>query len=277
MYNRKEDDMRFIFTGVLILTLSMVHAEQSISGGSGLFYARKAEVIDSGKFDIGVFQSLTDYRVEETSYPFRSSDSQFQVNAGYGFLNLVELTTALPVYFNSGYENKTSIGNISLIGKVAIPREPIGGLLKLGATLAVGLPTADKDKMLGSGKANVLGEVNLGFYFHKWSLHLNFGFEEKDYYYEVEPAQGLLLKPTLEGSLAFLYNPVGFLDLVAELNGKSVRGFERGDEDLFALIGARARILNLLYIQAGAGLGLPTIVKKTNTDFVFNIGAGIKL
>lgn len=262
---------------LMVFLCANLYAEQTINGGSGLFYARKAEVIDSGKIDIGAFYNFTDFRVEESSYPPRSSDNLVQVNAGYGFLGLGEFDVAIPVFFNSGFENESSIGNIALLGKVALPREPLGGLLKLGATLSVGFPTADKDKLLGSGKVNVLGEANLGLYFHKWSLHLNLGFEEKDYYYEVEPAEGLLLKPTLVGSFAFLYNPVDFLDLVAEFNGKSVKGFERGDEDLFALIGARIRLLNLLYVQAGAGVGLPTIIRKTNTDFTLNVGAGIIL
>lgn len=262
---------------VFLSTTNALNAEQTISGGSGLFYARKAEVVDSGRFDIGAFYNFTDFRVEKTSYPERSSDNLIQVNAGYGFLGLGEFAIGIPVYFNSGFENETSIGNITLIGKVALPKEPLAGLLKFGATLAVGFPTADKDKLLGSGKVNVLGEANLGLYFHKWSLQLNFGFEESDYYYEVEPAEGLLLKPTLEGSFAFLYNPINSLDLVAELNGKSVRGFERGDEDLFALLGARLKLLDILYLQAGAGVGLPTIIRKTNTDFVINIGAGVKL
>jgi hypothetical protein len=262
---------------VFLSALNVIYAEQTIKGGSGLFYARQAGVVDSGKFDIGAFYNFTDFRVEKDSYPPRSSDNLVQVNAGYGILGLSEIAVALPVYFNSGFENETSIGDITLIGKVALPREPLGGLLKLGATLSVGFPSADKDKLLGSGKANVLGEANLGLYFHKWSAHLSFGFAEEDYYYEGEPERGLLLKPTLVGSFAFLYNPIKPIDLVAEFNGKSVRGFERGDEDLFALIGLRARLLNLLYVQAGAGIGLPTIIVKTNTDFVFNIGAGIKL
>lgn len=269
--------MKKAFFLLLVLTAHTVYAEQTINGGSGLFYARKTEVVDSGKFDIGAFYNFTDFRVEKDSSPPRSSDNLVQVNAGYGFLGLGEFDVAIPVYFNSGYENETSIGNIALLGKIAFPKEPLGGLLKFGATLSVGFPTADKDKLLGSGKVNVLGEANLGFYFHKWSVHLNLGFEEKDYYYEVEPAEGLLLKPTLVGSFAFLYNPVDFLDLVAELNGKSVRGFERGDEDLFALIGARLKLLDILYLQAGAGIGLPTIIRKTNTDFVVNVGVGVKL
>ncbi len=261
---------------LLLLTGHTLYGEQTINGGSGLFYARKAEVVDSGKFDIGAFYNFTDFRVEE-GYKQRSSDNLVQVNGGYGFSGLGEVGVAIPVYFNSGFENESSIGNIALLGKIALPEEPIGGLLKIGATLLVGFPTADKDKLLGSGKVNVLGEANLGLYFHRWSVHLNFGFEERDYYYEVEPEKGLLLKPTLEGSFAFLYNPVESLDLVAELNGKSVKGFERGDEDLFALIGARAKLFNLLYLQAGAGVGLPTIIRKTNTDFVVNAGAGIIL
>ncbi len=269
--------MKKTFFLLLVLTEHVLHAGQSINGGSGLFYARKAEVVDSGEFDIGAFYNFTDFRVEESSYPPRSSDNLVQVNAGYGFLGLGEVGIAIPVYFNSGFENESSIGNIALLGKIALPEEPIGGLLKVGATLLVGFPTADKDKLLGSGKVNLLGEANIGFYFHKWSMHLNFGFEERDYYYEVEPSEGLLLKPTLEGSFAFLYNPIKALDLVAELNGKSVKGFERGDEDLFALIGARVKLLNLLYFQAGAGVGLPTIIRKTNTDFVVNVGAGVIL
>lgn len=269
---------RFAFTiFVFFVTFSALNAEQTISGGSGLFYAREAEVVDSGKFDIGAFYNLTDFRVEKDYYPPRSSDNLVRVNAGYGFLGIGEFGIALPVYFNSGYENETGIGNITVIGKIALPEEPLGGLLKIGASLLVGFPTADKDKLLGSGKVNVLGEANLGLYFHKWSVHLNFGFSEEDYYYESEPAAGLLLKPTLVGSFAFLYNPVKPLDLVAEFNGKSVRGFERGDEDLFALVGARVRLLDILYLQAGAGVGLPTIIRKTNTDFVFNVGAGVKI
>lgn len=268
--------MKKAFFLLLVLMGHALHAEQAINGGSGLFYARKAEVLDSGKFDVGAFYNFTDFRVEG-SYPPRNPDNLVQINAGYGFLGLGEVAIALPVYFNSGYEKESSIGNITLLGKIALPKKPLGGLLKLGATLAVRLPTADRDKLLGSGKVNVLGEANLGLYFHKWSVHLNFGFEESDYYYEVEPAEGLLLKPTLVGSFAFLYNPVELLDLVAELNGKSVKGFERGDEDLFALIGARLRLLDILYLQAGAGVGLPTIIRKTNTDFVINVGAGINL
>ncbi|HEY4716923.1 MAG TPA: hypothetical protein VII00_07435 [bacterium] len=269
---------KFTCLVVLLFTgLTGIYADQSVNGGTGLFFARKAEVIDSGSLDAGAFYNFTNFRVEETSFPPRNSDNLVTINCGYGLLGYGELGAVIPVLFNSGYQNESSIGNISIVGKIALPKKPIADLLKIGATIVVSAPTSDKDKLLGSGKVNLLGEANFSLFLQKWSVHLNFGFKEEDYYYEVAPENGISLKPVVEGSLGFLYNPVEFIDLVAELNGKSVKGITPADEDLFALIGVRLKLLDLVSAQAGVGVGLPSIIKKANTDFLLNVGVGIKL
>lgn len=251
----------------------------SANGGSGLIATRTPDVLTRNSWNASGFLNYTGH-LAPTDYGYPSglsrdwSDQTLSGIFNYGFLNNLEGGLVFPIDFSGGPKSATGLQNIDLLGKVEFLNRD-NTPISLGSTLVVGIPSASKSDILGSGNANVSIEVNLGYRANeKNRLYANVGFEEGDYFNKAQPALGYKTVPILLASLSYEYaillekayfsvEIVGRSSDIGAGSDGSTDLIPLGQEDIYALFGLRYLPTRVAAITFGLGAGLPDPMRGT--------------
>ncbi len=263
----------------------------SANGGSGLIATRTPDVLNRNAWNASGFFNYTGHLAPADysgSYPSGSglsrdwSDATLSGIFNYGFLNKLEGGLVFPIDFSGGPKSQTGLNNINLLGKYEFLKRD-NTPLSVASTLVVGIPSASKSSVLGSGNVNVQIEANLGYRVNeKNRLYADVGFQEGDYLSKADPLKGYQAVPILLASLSYeyaillekAYFSVELVGKAANLgagNSGSTDLIPLGDEDLYALFGLRYLPTKITALTLGLGGGLPDPV-RTDTNYLATIG-----
>ena len=274
----------------LLISGNVFAAMPSDSGGSGLIATRTPDVLSRDAWNLSGFLGYTGHLApSDYGYPSGYSRDWADTNISgifnYGFLNNLEGGIVFPVDINGGPKSQSGLNNIDVLGKYRFldgKTTPIS----LAATLVVGIPSADKSSVLGSGDTNVGAEADFGYRIggsEKNMLYWDVGFKQGDYFNKAQPSKGYQNVPILLASLSYEYailleKAYFSVELVGQSaniggsgNSSSTEIIPLGDEDLYALFGFRYLPTNVTALTVGVGGGLPDPV-RTDTNYLATLG-----
>lgn len=265
-------------------------AMPSSAGGSGLIATRTPDVLGRNSWNVSGFLNYTGHLAPADysgSYPSGYSrnygDTSLTGIFNYGFIKNLEGGIVFPIDISAGPKSQGGLGNIDVLGKYRFLNGATSPI-SLAGTLLIGVPSADKSAILGSGNANVGIEANLGYKVkgsEKNKLFLDVGFKEGDYFDKAEPTKSYQIAPFLLASLSYQYAILlekAFFSV--ELIGSSALGkaskssqeiIPLGDEDFYALFGFRYLPKPVMALSVGIGGGLPDPM-RTDTNYLATLG-----
>ncbi len=274
----------------LLLTGNVWAAMPSNTGGSGLIATRTPDVLSGNSWNASAFLNYTGHLAPSDysgSYPSGFSRDWSDTNISgifnYGFIDNLEGGIVFPIDISGGPKSQSGVGNIDVLGKYRFLKGDTTPV-SLAATLVVGIPSASKTDVLGSGDTNIGVEANLGYRMggnNKNMLYLDVGFQQGDYLSKARPTivQNV---PILLASLSYEYaillekayfsvELVGRSSDIGSGSSGSTDIIPLGDEDLYALFGFRYLPTRVTAIAIGLGGGLPDPM-RTDTNYVATLG-----
>ncbi len=274
----------------LLLTGNVWAALPSGSGGSGLIVTRTPDVLLRNAWNASAFFNYTGHSAPSSyngsyasGYSRDWSDAGISGIFNFGFINNLEGGLVFPIDISGGPKSEGGIKDINILGKYKFLNGKTSPI-SLAATMVIGIPSASKSQVLGSGNANVSVEADLGYQAGKSiknMLYANLGFKEGDYFSKAQPLKGYSLAPILFASLSYEYAVLlekAYLSV--ELVGRSVLGkagsssseiIPIGDEDLYALFGFRYLPTPVTALSLGLGGGIPDPM-RTDTNYMATFG-----
>jgi len=259
-------------------------------GGSGLLASHTADVLPFGNYGasgyvFSTFHILPDEYKEsgiksggEGGLPKKDIDLQMSFN--WGIWNRVEAGVMFPVALASGIKSGFGIKNIKVLGRFDIYDNPAKPVL-VAATAYVGVPSASSD--VGSGDTSGGLEGNVSYLFgqgKRYVLNANLGYEIADYISKAFPGEKYQSEGRLNFSGSLSYLAIEKLLLSAEgiytsALGKGSSGeiFSWGDDDLFAVLGARYLPKKYIALSIGGGFGIPFDELRDDTNYIILAGA----
>ncbi|MGC8579410.1 MAG: LytR C-terminal domain-containing protein [bacterium] len=280
-----------VFTTVvgLLIAINVFAAMPSNSGGSGLIVTRTPDVLTQNSWNASLFLGYTGHLTpSDYGYPSGYSRDWADTNISgifnYGFIKNLEGGIVFPVDINGGPKQESGIENINLLGKYKF-LDGTTTPISLAGTLVIGIPSASKTAVLGSGDANVGIEADFGYRIRgneRNMLYWDIGFKQGDYYDKATPLKGYQSVPILLASLSYeyaillekAYFSVELIGQSANLGKASSSSSEiipLGDEDFYGLLGIRYLPTRFTAISFGVGGGLPDPV-RTDTNYLATIG-----
>jgi hypothetical protein len=185
-----------------------------------------------------------------------------------------------PVALASGIKGGFGIKNIKVLGRFDIYDNPAKPVL-VAATGYVGVPSAGSN--MGSGDMSGGLEGNLSYVFgaaKRYVLNVNLGYEIADYISKAFPQEKYQSEGRLNFSGSLSYLAIEKLLLSAEgiytsAMGKGSSGeiLPFGDDDLFAVLGARILPKKYIALSIGAGFGIPFDTLRDDTNYIALAGA----
>jgi len=259
-------------------------------GGSGLLASHTADVLPFGNYGASgyVFSSFhilpDEYKASgikeggEGGLPKKDIDLQMSFN--WGIWERVEAGIMFPVALSSGVKGGFGIKNIKVLGRFDIYDNPAKPVL-VAATAYVGVPSASAD--VGSGDMSGGLEGNFSYLFgagKRYVLNANLGYEIADYISKAFPQDKYEATGRLNFSGSLSYLAIEKLLLSAEgiyysVLGKGSEGeiFTWGDDDLFAVLGARYLPKKYIALSIGGGFGIPFDELRDDTNYIVLAGA----
>lgn len=274
----------------LLISSNGFAAMPSNSGGSGLIATRTPDVLSRNSWNLSAFLGYTGH-LTPSSYGYPSGYSRDWASTNisgifnYGFIKNLEGSIVFPVDISSGPKSESGLKNIDVLGKYRFldgETTPIS----LAATLVVGIPSASKSAVLGSGDTNVGVEADFGYRIggsDKNMLYWDIGFKQGDYFDKAQPLKGYQNVPILLASLSYEYailleKAYLSVELVGQsanigASGNSGSGqiIPLGDENLYGLLGIRYLPTHVTALTFGVGGGLPDPI-RTDTNYLATLG-----
>ncbi len=274
----------------LLISGNVLAAMPSDSGGSGLIATRTPDVLSRQAWNVSGFLGYTGHLTpSDYGYPSGYSRDWADTNISgifnYGFLNNLEGGIVFPIDISGGPKSQSGLQNIDVLGKYRFLNGDTSPI-SLASTLVIGIPSADKSSVLGSGDTNISIEADLGYRIggsEKNMLYLDAGFKQGDYYDKAQPLKGYQNVPILLASLSYeyaillekAYFSVELVGQSANIGASGNSGSNQiiplGDEDLYGLFGIRYLPTRVTALTLGVGGGLPDPV-RTDTNYLATIG-----
>ncbi len=274
----------------LLISGNVLAAMPSNTGGSGLIQTRTPDVLTRDAWNVSAFLGYTGHLTPSdygnpSGYSRDWADTNLSGIFNYGFLNNLEGGIVFPVDLSGGPKSQSGLQNIDVLGKYRFLKGDVSPL-SLAATLVVGIPSASKTSVLGSGDTNVGVEADFGYRIgdnEKNMLYADVGFKQGDYYDKAQPLKGYQNVPILLASLSYEYailleKAYFSVELIGQsanigASGNSGSGqiIPLGDEDFYGLLGIRYLPTRVTALAFGVGGGLPDPV-RTDTNYLVTIG-----
>jgi len=215
--------------------------------------------LNKGGMQLDMFGRYTNYGFPDP----RTDVADFIFVGNYGITGRLNLSVMTPFSWISGDPNNFGFTDILLGAKYKLLRRN-GFTISLSPILS--LPVGKKEDLLGSGKVNLMVDVNVAFNKNHITFFTNGGFGKNQY------VQGdVIVNPSgsfggLRGEVRNEYIIVGSggvsFDLLSHLTflfegvGQIVPEFS--DKDFYFQVGGILRIHNSLRLKGSGGLGLPS-------------------
>jgi len=219
--------------------------------------------LNKGGIQLDMFGRYTNYGFPDP----RTDVADFIFVGNYGIMDRLSLSVTTPFSWISGDPNNLGFTDILLGVKYKLLRRN-GFTLSVSPILS--LPVGKKEDLLGSGKVNLMVDINVAYTINHLTFFTNGGFGKGQY------VQGdVIINPSgsfggLRGKVKNEYVIMGSggisFDLLSRLTvlfegvGQIVPEFS--DKDFYFQVGGILRIHNLLRLKGSGGLGLPNGTKS---------------
>ncbi|MCL5277394.1 MAG: LysM peptidoglycan-binding domain-containing protein, partial [Deltaproteobacteria bacterium] len=249
----------------------------STAGGSGLISTRTPDVLSRSAWNASAFFNYTEHMAPAAysgSYTagFKRDWADASVSGvfNYGFLDGLEGGIVFPVDIIGGPRSQGGVQDIDVMGKYRFLSGDTAPI-SLAAALVIGIPSASRADVIGSGDTSVRVEADFGYRIsadRKHMLYWDVGFQQGDYFDKAQPLKGYQSVPILLASLGYEYAVLferAYLSV--ELVGQSAdfvnyrpgkdEIIPLGDEDLYGLLGFRYLPTGATAVALGIGAGPP--------------------
>ncbi len=245
-------------------------AFSSQSGGSGLLFARTADIQDIGAVNLDLWMVLDTYAIPASFN--RMTGIGLETSATFSLGDRIEAGFRLPYFYN--YDSKDNgIPAMNGFAKLKIAGSRLRGYALSLTAFGTQFP-ADADRAIGSGSNQQGYEIHSSFYGPLVSTHITLGQGTLDLISVDSQTKTASYDSQVRNTvnLGVELHPSNVLNVTMEI--LATTGISDGDMNLLLAPGVRYAVGSDLFVNAGAAFGIPRGTAQPETRFIFGITWG---